>query len=52
MGTFTKYDDLDKFDHTCPEKLFDWVYGTVHAGVSVIEKPSCWQRFKAWLLRG
>ncbi|TCP93270.1 hypothetical protein EDC44_12225 [Cricetibacter osteomyelitidis] len=51
MGTFTKYDDLDKFDHTCPAKLFDWIYNSV-TGDTTIVKPSCWEQFKRWAFGG
>ncbi|MBE2895604.1 hypothetical protein HPC38_01770 [Pasteurellaceae bacterium HPA106] len=53
MGTFTKYDDLDKFDEDCPRRFFNWIYtgitGSQGEGV-VIQKLSCLQRFKKWLL--
>ena len=49
MGSFTKYDDLDKFDADCPHRLFDWIYTSI-TGFTVTEKKSWWIRFKQWLL--
>ncbi len=50
MGTFTKYDTLDKFDANCPAKLFNWLYGTIHIGQSILKREGHFQQFKKWFL--
>lgn len=52
IGEFTEQDSIKTFDEDCPQKLFDWIYGSIDHidNTEVQQKLSLFGRLKRWFM--